>query len=61
MTEEHQAAPFDDHFSPVDIDHFSDDDTVAGGAIGKMLALFFLYTIIGLSISAWWSYSSIGE
>ena len=57
----HATAPFDDHFTPVDIDHFSDDDTVAGGAIGKMLALFFLYTIIGMSISAWWTYSSIGK
>ncbi len=61
MTEEHPTSTFDDHFSPRDVDTFSDDDTVAGGAIGKMLALFFLYTVIAMTISAVWTYSSVSS
>ncbi|MBD3676159.1 MAG: hypothetical protein HUJ26_21830 [Planctomycetaceae bacterium] len=51
------AEPFDDHFRPADIDTFTADDTEAGSAIGKMLAWFFLYTVIVMSISAWWTFS----
>lgn len=51
------AEPFDDHFRPADIDGFTADDTEAGSAIGKMLAWFFLYTVIVMSISAWWTFS----
>lgn len=51
------AEPFDDHFRPADIDAFTADDTEAGSAIGKMLAWFFLYTVIVMSISAWWTFS----
>jgi hypothetical protein len=49
--------PFDDHFRPADIDQFTADDTVAGGAIGKMLTTLFLYTILAMSISAWWTFA----
>jgi len=48
---------FEDHFRPVDIDQFTEEDTIAGSAIGKMLAWFFLYTVIVMSISAWWTFS----
>ena len=51
------AEPFDDHFNRVDIEGFSGDDSTAGTAIGKMLALFFLYTVIVMSLSAWWTFS----
>ena len=54
---EESTEPFDDHFERVDIEQFSDDDTAAGTAIGKMLALFFLYTVIVMSLSAWWTFS----
>jgi len=50
------AEPFDDHFERVDIEEFSDDDSAAGTAIGKMLALFFFYTVIVMSISAIWTF-----
>jgi len=46
-------------FSPVEIEQFSADDVVAGGAIGKMLAALFLYTIFAMCIAGWWTYSSI--
>jgi len=46
-------------FSPVEIEQFSADDVTAGGAIGKMLAALFLYTIVAMSIAGWWTYSSI--
>lgn len=51
------AEPFDDHFRPVDIDQFTADDTVAGRAIGKLLTTLFLYTIVAMSISAWWTFA----
>ena len=54
---EETPEPFDDHFQRVDIEQFSEDDTAAGSAIGKMLALFFFYTIIVMSLSAWWTFS----
>lgn len=37
---------------------FDLDDVAAGRAIGKMLGLFFLYTVIVMSAVAWWTYSS---
>ncbi|MDG2389908.1 MAG: hypothetical protein P8M30_11365 [Planctomycetaceae bacterium] len=55
--EPEHAEPFDDHFRPADIDQFTAEDTVAGGAIGKMLTTLFLYTIIAMSISAWWTFA----
>lgn len=36
------------------------DDAKAGSVIGKMLALFFLYTVIVMSIVAWWTVQSLG-
>jgi hypothetical protein len=35
---------------------FEADDQQAGGNIGKMLALFFLYTVIVMSIVAAWTF-----
>lgn len=55
------AEPFDDHFRRVDIDQFSQEDTVAGTAIGKMLALFFLYTVIVMSLSALWTFANASK
>jgi hypothetical protein len=47
-------------FSERQIDQFDADDGDAGRAIGKMLALFFLYTIIAMSGVAWWTYHRTG-
>jgi hypothetical protein len=60
------ASHHDDHaadeaplFSAVEVEQFSADDVTAGGAIGKMLSALFLYTVIAMGISGWWTYSSI--
>lgn len=56
--------PAIDHsqFDREELVQFDQADRQAGGAIGKMLALFFLYTVIVMSIVAWWTYTStIGE
>ena len=52
----HGPKPVEDRFKPQEIDGFSDEDRVAGAAIGKMLSIFFLYTVIAMTISAVWTY-----
>ncbi len=42
-------------FTERQIDQFDADDGDAGRALGKMLALFFLYTIVAMSIVAYWT------
>ncbi|WP_437231130.1 hypothetical protein SH661x_002385 [Planctomicrobium sp. SH661] len=53
-TPESESIPF----SPSDLKQFDSDDAEAGRAIGKMLSLFFLYTVIAMSGAAfatyWW-------
>jgi len=44
-------------FSERQIEQFDADDGDAGRAIGKMLASFFLYTVIAMSIVAWWTFT----
>ncbi len=56
--------PVPDSALPIDFDKseralFDQEDTSAGGNIGKMLALFFVYTIIAMSIAGWWTYRSL--
>jgi hypothetical protein len=45
-------------FSPEDLKQFDSEDAQAGRAIGKMLSLFFLYTVLAMSVAAfvtyWW-------
>jgi hypothetical protein len=45
------AVPFNDR----QIEQFDADDGDAGRAIGKMLALFFLYTVFAMIGVAWWT------
>ena len=47
-------------FSAVEIEQFDADDVVAGSAIGKMLSLLFLYTVLAMSFVVWWTYNSVG-
>jgi hypothetical protein len=42
-------------FSERQIDQFDADDSNAGRAIGKMLATFFLYTVIVMALVSWWT------
>jgi hypothetical protein len=46
-------------FSQTEIDQFGADDVQAGGAIGKMLAGLFFYTVIAMGIAGWWTWTSI--
>ena len=43
-------------FTGQQIDQFDADDGDAGRAIGKMLALFFLYTVIVMSGVGYWTF-----
>ena len=54
-------APAEPLFDRATIHEFGEEDREAGTAIGKMLALFFLYTVIVMSFVAWWTFRSIGE
>lgn len=48
-------------FTPLEVEQFEADDVVAGAAIGKMLSLLFLYTVLAMSFVVWWTYSSLSE
>lgn len=45
-----------DLFSRDELKQFEADDVVAGSAIGKMLTAFFCYTVLAMSIAAWWTF-----
>lgn len=49
-------------FSKKELQQFDADDAQAGASIGKMLSLFFLYTVIVMSISGlttyWWTHAA---
>jgi hypothetical protein len=65
-TDATDAAPIDHDNPPAVAELFNHqeraqfdlDDVAAGRAIGKMLGLFFLYTVIVMSAVAWWTYNS---
>jgi hypothetical protein len=40
-------------FDAVELEQFDADDVVAGSAIGKMLSILFLYTVIVMSFVTW--------
>jgi len=44
-------------FSRSDLKQFAADDVEAGSAIGKMLTAFFAYTVVVMSLVAWWTFS----
>lgn len=52
------AAPTLD-FDKQELAHFDKEDVTAGSAIGRMLALIFLYTIFAMSIAAWWTFKKV--
>jgi hypothetical protein len=53
-----EAMPIKELFNRQEVAQFDADDVTAGRAIGKMLAIFFLYTVIAMSIVAWWTHRS---
>lgn len=46
-------------FTPTEIEQFEADDVVAGSAIGKMLSILFLYTVLAMALVSWWTFSSV--
>jgi hypothetical protein len=57
----HTESPSEDEpmFVTQELTRFDADDSEAGGAIGKLLCFFFLYTVIAMSIVGWWTWSSV--
>jgi len=49
----------DELFSQSDIKEFDHEDVIAGKAIGKMLSLIFLYTLVAMSIASYWTWKTI--
>lgn len=47
----------DEMFNKADISFFSSEDGHAGSVIGKMLALFFFYTVVVMALVAYWTFS----
>jgi hypothetical protein len=43
-------------FNRAEIAQFDADDVKAGSVIGKMLAMFFFYTVVVMTIVAWWTF-----
>lgn len=58
MSESAHPAPTSDSplFSAVEIEQFDADDVTAGRAIGKMLSLLFLYTVLAMALVTWWTF-----
>ncbi len=50
-----------DVFTPLEKEQFDEDDVTAGRAIGKMLSLLFLYTVIAMSLVSWWTFSAVSD
>lgn len=61
MTDAAATATEEPLFTAVEVEQFEADDVVAGSAIGKMLSILFLYTVLVMSFVGWWTYSSIQE
>lgn len=48
-------------FTNSELREFEADDAVAGRAIGKMLSILFIYTVIAMSIVVFWTFNSVGN
>ena len=60
MNESHTSEPsLQDLFSVAEVEQFSEDDVTAGRAIGKMLSVLFLYTVLAMSLVTWWTFRSV--
>jgi hypothetical protein len=57
-TDSHTGSPSDEPlFQRAELTQFADDDREAGMAIGKMLSVLFIYTVIVMAISAYATYA----
>jgi hypothetical protein len=46
-------------FEREELAQFNADDVIAGKAIGVMLSMFFLYTMIAMSIVGFWTFCKV--
>lgn len=44
-------------FTAVQLEEFEADDVIAGSAIGKMLSILFLYTVLVMSFVGVWTFT----
>jgi hypothetical protein len=56
-----QAADSEPLFDREELSQFDADDSTAGSAIGKMLTMFFVYTILAMGIAGYWTYISMAQ
>lgn len=50
-----------ENFTVVQCEQFAADDVVAGSAIGKMLSILFLYTVLAMTFVSWWTFAQGAE
>ena len=53
--------PPQDLFDNNDLTYFGSEDRHAGGVIGKMLSLFFFYTVIAMLLVAIWTFFAAAQ
>ncbi len=46
-------------FTHEELELFEDEDETAGRNIGKMLSLFFFYTVAVMTFVVWWTWKAI--
>ncbi|MEO1997791.1 MAG: hypothetical protein ABGZ17_21225 [Planctomycetaceae bacterium] len=57
MTDDaHSATSPEPLFSDAELEQLDADDANAGRVLGKLLSVFFLYTILAMSAAACWTY-----
>ncbi len=52
----HTSAVAEPEFGPEEVRGFDRDDAEAGRAIGKMLSMFFFYTVVVMIISCYFTW-----
>ncbi len=56
MTDDaHADTPAEDLFTDAELEQLDADDANAGRVLGKLLSSFFLYTVLAMSLVAWWT------
>jgi hypothetical protein len=59
LNEPHAAPPQATQLSPDEFAALDREDVQAGKLIGRLLAFFFLYTVVVTILAAWWTWDAI--
>ncbi len=59
--EHHAAASEEPLFTNGELREFAKDDITAGGNIGRMLSILFIYTLFAMTFVGYWTYSSVSD